>query len=374
MTTLLPLQNIRSSRCVSIVLEPQAPIGQLGLALCPFPFLPKLLIRFYHRAPPVLTAPADRQVLPLVANMSNPNALFLLADHIKLSLLERKRAQALNLQSDSQDGHLSRSLDQFRDGLEALQTEQQRLHEAGDDAKAATIADSLPGLQKQFDDLTSQFHGFSAPSSNSTLTQPNDPALAADFAHASNTSTSPPLASSSSRQAPAKKSLRSSSGTSTPTGGSSKTVRFQDNSNSNASASASNSADDDAAAARLFNQPYRDDPDGPEGYRDTAEGLADNVQVHAYHSRILREQDDQLDRLGESISRQRELSMQIGDELDDQVAMLEDQEALVDRHASRLDRARRQVGRIARSAGESKQMIAIIVLIVILVLLIAVLK
>lgn len=237
-------------------------------------------------------------------------------------------------------------------------------------SKAATIADSLPGLQKQFDDLTSQFHGFSAPSSNSTLTQPNDPALAADFAHASNTSTSPPLPSSSSLHPPAKKSLRNS-GTSTPTGGS-KTVRFQDN---NASASNSAALDDDAdASARLFNQPYRDDPDGPEGYRDTAEGLADNVQVHAYHSRILREQDDQLDRLGESISRQRELSMQIGDELDDQVAMLEDQEALVDRHASRLDRARRQVGRIARSAGESKQMIAIIVLIVILVLLIAVLK
>ncbi|KAG6359879.1 hypothetical protein INS49_010932 [Diaporthe citri] len=302
--------------------------------------------------------------------MSNPNALFLLADHIKLSLLERKRAQALNLQSDSQDGHLSRSLDQFRDGLEALQNEQQRLQEAGDDAKAASIADSLPGLRKQFDDLTSQFHGFSAPSTNSTLTHPNDPALAADFAHASNTSTSPPLPSSSSLHPPAKKSLRNG-GTSTPTG-SSKTVRFQDNAAASSSAAA---LDDEAAAsARLFNQPYRDDPDGPEGYRDTAEGLADNVQVHAYHSRILREQDDQLDRLGESISRQRELSMQIGDELDDQVALLEDQEALVDRHASRLDRARRQVGKIARSAGESKQMIAIIVLIVILVLLIAVLK
>lgn len=72
--------------------------------------------------------------------MSNPNALFLLADHIKLSLLERKRAQALNLQSDSQDGHLSRSLDQFRDGLEALHSEQQRLQEAGDDAYAGTRA------------------------------------------------------------------------------------------------------------------------------------------------------------------------------------------------------------------------------------------
>lgn len=66
--------------------------------------------------------------------MSNPNALFLLADHIKLSLLERKRAQALNLDSDSQDGHISRSLEQFRDGLETLQAEQVRLEEAGDDA------------------------------------------------------------------------------------------------------------------------------------------------------------------------------------------------------------------------------------------------
>ncbi|KAI3394578.1 hypothetical protein diail_2569 [Diaporthe ilicicola] len=297
--------------------------------------------------------------------MSNPNALFLLADHIKLSLLERKRAQALNLQSDSQDGHLSRSLDQFRDGLEALQQEQKRLEEGGDDAKAATIADSIPGLQKQLDDLTSQFHGFSAPSTNSTLTHPNDPALAADFAHASNTSTSPPLPSSSSLHPPAKKSLRNG-GTSTPTG--SKTVRFQDNT------SAFAAQQEDEAAAALFNQPYRDDPDGPEGYRDHAAGLPDNVQVHEYHSRILREQDDQLDRLGESISRQRELSMQIGDELDDQVALLEDQEALVDRHSSRLERARRQVGRIARSASESKQMIAIIVLIVILILLIAVLK
>lgn len=63
--------------------------------------------------------------------MSNPNALYLLADHIKLSLLERKRAQALNLQSDSQDGHISRSLEQFRDGLESLQKEQERLEDAG---------------------------------------------------------------------------------------------------------------------------------------------------------------------------------------------------------------------------------------------------
>lgn len=99
-----------------------------------------------------------------------------------------------------------------------------------------------------------------------------------------------------------------------------------------------------------------------------------NTQIHAYHQRILNEQDEQLDALGASIARQRELSMQIGDELDEHVAMLDDVDAAVDRHQGRLDRARRQVGRISRAAGESKQMIAIIILIIVLVLLIAILK
>lgn len=100
----------------------------------------------------------------------------------------------------------------------------------------------------------------------------------------------------------------------------------------------------------------------------------DNQQIHDYHSQILRDQDDHLDRLGESIGRQRELSMQIGDELDSHVAMLDDVDAATDRQQSRLDRAGRSLTKVARSAGESSQMVAIIVLIIILVLLIAVLK
>lgn len=64
--------------------------------------------------------------------MSKPKQLFLLADHIKLSLLERQRAKSLDLDSDTQDGHLSRSLDQFRSGLASLQQEQARLEQAGD--------------------------------------------------------------------------------------------------------------------------------------------------------------------------------------------------------------------------------------------------
>jgi syntaxin 8 len=99
-----------------------------------------------------------------------------------------------------------------------------------------------------------------------------------------------------------------------------------------------------------------------------------NQQIHQYHSQILDQQDEQLDRLGESISRQRDLSMQIGDELDEHVAMLDEVEGVTDRHQSRLDRASKALGKVAKGASENKQMTTIIVLIIILVLLIAILK
>ena len=129
----------------------------------------------------------------------------------------------------------------------------------------------------------------------------------------------------------------------------------------------------EAQRSSLFSRPYTDDPeDAGRGEDDYAD--QDNVQLHQMHARIIDEQDAHLDALGASISRQRELSMQIGDELDSQVAMLEESDRVVDRHQTRLHRARKQVGKISRSAGDCKQMVAIVVLIVILVLLIAILK
>ncbi|KAK0670040.1 hypothetical protein QBC41DRAFT_248747 [Cercophora samala] len=281
--------------------------------------------------------------------MSNPNALLLLADHIKLSLLERQRAKNLNLPSDTQDGHISRSLDQFRDGIEALEKEQQRLQEAGEEAKSASLLTTLTTLKKQQKDLTTQFHGFPTAATTSTLTHPNDPSLAQDFAHAQSTTPPPPTTTTTQK----------------------KNVRFTDN-----------DTDLEAQRSSLFsssnNQPYRDEveDDDSAGYRAQADGLS-NTQIHAYHRQILEEQDAQLDALGLSISRQRELSMQIGDELDSQVLMLDESERVADRQASTLNRARRQLGRVARGAaesGEGRQMTAIVVLIIVLVLLIVILK
>ncbi|KAK4178712.1 hypothetical protein QBC36DRAFT_299128 [Triangularia setosa] len=278
--------------------------------------------------------------------MSNPNALLLLADHIKLSLLERQRAKNLNLPDDTQDGHISRSLDQLRDGIEALEKEQQRLQEAGEEAKSTSLLSTLASLKKQKTDLTTQFHGFPTAATTSTLTHPNDPSLAEDFAHAQSSTASHPPAPTTQK----------------------KNVRFTDN-----------DIDLEAQRASLFsNQPYRDEveEDDSAGYRNEAENLS-NTQIHAYHRQILEEQDAQLDALGLSISRQRELSMQIGDELDSQVLMLDESERVADRQASTLNRARRQLGRVARGAaesGEGRQMTAIVVLIIVLVLLIVILK
>lgn len=78
--------------------------------------------------------------------------------------------------------------------------------------------------------------------------------------------------------------------------------------------------------------------------------------------------------MGESIGRQRELSIQIGDELDEHVQMLDEVDGNVDRHQGRLDTARKNLGSVARKAKDNMQMTIIVVLIVILVLLIVILK
>ncbi|EKD12277.1 uncharacterized protein L3040_000253 [Drepanopeziza brunnea f. sp. 'multigermtubi'] len=281
----------------------------------------------------------------------NANQFFLLADHIKLSLLERQRAISLNLEPTSQDGHIFRSLDSLREGLESVVEERIRLQESGDIAAASAIQETETSLQKQYDDLAAQFSGVPTDTTSSTLSHPNNPSLAADFARAADR---PSVTSSSSFL---KKSLRGAAAV----GPSSKSVRFSD---------APSTQDQDEVTARNALFPYRDDPtSGPPD-----QSHLDNQQIHAYHSQVLAEQDEALDRLGESIGRQRELSIQIGDELDEHVQMLDEVDRRVDRHQSSLDKARKNLGSVARKAKDNMQLTVILILIIILVLLIIILK
>jgi syntaxin 8 len=197
-----------------------------------------------------------------------------------------------------------------------------------------SITSQLPRLRTQLTELTSQFSA-SAPTSSPSLTQPNNPSLTPDFTAAQ------------------KKSRNTS-----------KSVRFSDNPTSASTTS------NDPNRAQLV--PYRDDPSDADAPPDQSK--LDNQQIHQYHSQVIRDQDDQLDQLGASIGRQRELSMQIGDELDGQVLLLDDVEEGVDRHAAQFVRARGRLDRFSRKARENWSLTVIVVLIIILVLLIIITK
>lgn len=269
--------------------------------------------------------------------MASPSQLFLLADHIKLSLLERQRAISLSLEPNSQDGEISRSLESLREGIEGAETEQARLEEANDN-EAADWKDQLDHLRTQFRGLLSQFHGENA--SSSTLNAPNDPALASDFARA--TKMSPDLKQP------------------VPQHPQSKSVRFM---------TSATDEDEDPNRRNLF-QPYRDSPSPP----GIDQSDMDNQQIHQYHSQVIRDQDEQLDRLGESIGRQHQLSIEIGDELDGHVTLLDEVDGDVERHQGRLNGARRRLDRVRRSAGDNWSLMTIIGLIIILIILIVILK
>ncbi|KAF2198895.1 hypothetical protein GQ43DRAFT_442954 [Delitschia confertaspora ATCC 74209] len=272
--------------------------------------------------------------------MSNtsPPQLFLLADHIKLSLLERQRAISLDLSPNSQDGQISRSLDSLRSGIEALESQVQ-------DNPDDSITPQLPRLRAQLEELISQFTSTSTSTSISstspTLTSPNNPSLSADFSAA---------------QSKTPQKQRSVS----------KSVRFTDDSRD----VEAQHQHEDPNRASLF--PYRDDPSSEDNQPDHSS--LDNQQIHAYHQRVLEEQDEQLDRLGLSIGRQRELSMQIGDELDGQVLLLDEVDEGVDRHTAQFRRARGRLERVSRKARENWSLTVIVVLIVILVVLIVITK
>lgn len=261
---------------------------------------------------------------------TSSHQLLLLADHLKLSLLERQRAVSLNLDSHKQDGQIERSLSQLHDGLEQLEAQQRDLGAAEDDSS------DLSRLRKQYSQLYAQFHGSAPPPVEAS--SPNDPALAGDFAAAK----SRPNRTRSNRN-----------------------VRFRDDPDDD---------DDDAEAqanrAALFadQERYRDEPEAP-NHTDM-----DNQQIHAFHKQVLREQDEQLDTLGQSIGRQRMLGIQMGNELDEQVELLDDVERGVDRHSNQLYGAQKRLTTFSRKAKDNWNWITITILVIILVLVIVVLK
>lgn len=287
---------------------------------------------------------------------TNPHQLFLLADHIKLSLLERQRAQSLDLDSSKQNSQILRSLESLRDGLEALERQKFDQEAAGEDI--TDLTDQIKRLHTQYASLDSEFSPATPSTPSKSTSTPNDPNLSPDFSAAQ----SRPTRQQSMRSSSLRKTAKSPNTNA-------KAVRFRDDPSAEEGRYRDDDGADEASRTALFDRPYSDEPES-----GLNQGSMDNQQIHAYHKQVLRDQDDQLDQLGLSVGRQRDLSIQMGNELDDQAVLLEEVDQGVDRHQGTLDRAKSRLGKINRQAKDNWSWVTIGCLILVLVLLIVLLK
>lgn len=113
--------------------------------------------------------------------------------------------------------------------------------------------------------------------------------------------------------------------------------------------------------------PYKDDPDALE--RGMGEG-----EVFQMNEQLMADQDTRLDHLSDSITRQRDISLQINGELEVHTGLLEGLDTDLDRTSDRLSRARRQLDKFSRGMKGNGATIFIGLLITVLLLLIVIFK
>ena len=135
-------------------------------------------------------------------------------------------------------------------------------------------------------------------------------------------------------------------------------------------------------------EPYRDNPDDARDqllpHRKSvrfSENLVDNNdtddqsnhELMTMQQQQMQDQDESLEVLSRSLGRQRELSIQIGSELDEQGELLDDMDTSVTRSQDRLDRARNRLTAFSKKARANSHLSIIVGLLVLLIVLIMVL-
>ncbi|KAK9465970.1 hypothetical protein V1512DRAFT_248430 [Lipomyces arxii] len=259
--------------------------------------------------------------------------LLLLADSTLVSVLERNRLKSLDLEpSASEEAGIQRNLQLLKDGIADLEREQSI---AESDANMPSRAlkskeDTLIKLQTQFDKLLGLLQEGGADTLISRVD--NQPR--------------PSLVYNRSDSYQGGRNL-SNGRIKTP-----KTVRFSEN-----------LVDVQSAT-----------PDPLSLAAEEARNSVSNSQAMMMQQNIMREQDTHLDRLSESISRQRELSIQIGNELDEQNEILGEVDRFVDWGQHRLNKARKRLDYVSRKTRENGSLVTIIALIIVLFVLIILLN
>lgn len=123
----------------------------------------------------------------------------------------------------------------------------------------------------------------------------------------------------------------------------------------NANADASSSSSPSPPATTSILPPPRTTSGEPEyaPYTDDPEAGYSSEEMLLQQRHMMDEQDVRLDELSHSITRQRDISLQINDELDVHTGLLEGLDHDLDRTDSRLTNARRRLDRVARGAKEN---------------------
>jgi len=110
---------------------------------------------------------------------------------------------------------------------------------------------------------------------------------------------------------------------------------------------------------------YSDDPEA---------GYGEPSVLLQTQQRLMDDQDGHLEQLSHSINRQRDISLQINDELDVHTGLLEELDTELDHTEGRLSGARRRLERVARGTKENGSTVMIVVLILVLLILIIAFK
>ncbi|GFO33206.1 syntaxin-8-like [Plakobranchus ocellatus] len=115
------------------------------------------------------------------------------------------------------------------------------------------------------------------------------------------------------------------------------------------------------------NDPWGMGSSDPDRYNDIS-----NADLHQQQQHIIMEQDRGLDALSDVIGRQKQMALDIGNEVDDQNELLDDINERVDRTDNRIQRETRHIKLVDRKSNTCCYYVVIILLFVAIVIIAAV--
>lgn len=298
-----------------------------------------------HRPDALSTRHFSLHILDMSQSTSTSAKLLLLADQTQISINERNRMKLLSLEpSESEEREIRHSFQTLHEGIQALQDEGvDNEHEpAAVIKKRAATLDKLKRSYKELLELYKQDETVDTSGLDLDLTPP--------------------------RPKPA------------PAAPAPKHVRFRENLVEDNEPHPPGRKPKPKKRTlleeqeELFIKPYKDDDiDEPPTLSEQAAGLDDQAHLRLQQD-TMRDQDEHLDRLALSVSRQHELSMQISTELDSHLELLDEVDDLTEGSTSRLATARRRLDTFSKKAKNNGSMLTIAILFLIFIILLIVLK